>query len=382
MEYNLSAEVQSYLAAHEQETLDLIEALCAIPAPSGSEAARAAFCKEWLERKGARGVVIDGARNMLYPVNCEGKDDIVLFLAHTDTVFPDTEPLPFSNDGTYLHSPGVGDDTACLAQLLTVAGYVATHHLTSGRGVLFAANACEEGLGNLKGIRQIMKDYAGRITEVYSFDWKYTAFVNRCVGSHRYEIELTTEGGHSFSAFGNRNAIHAAADLVCALYGCTPPSYEGSKTTYNVGMIEGGTSVNTIAQSAKLLYEYRSDDARCLAEMRAFFEDTVEKARARGLAEISVRPVGERPCGGEIDREKLERMSRRVASVSQKHSGLPCTAQSGSTDCNIPMSLGVPAVCVGTYLGDGQHTREERVLLSSIPVGTRIAAELILEHFS
>lgn len=381
MEPTLTLDITEYLRQHEKETLELIEALCRIPAPSGMEGERAAFCKQWLEAQGARGVVIDEALNMLYPVDCKGKDDIVLFLAHTDTVFPDTEPMPVSIDGDFIRSPGVGDDTTCLAQLLTVAAYVAKKGLSSSRGVLFAANAGEEGLGNLKGIRQIMRDYAGRISEVYAFDWQYTAFVNKCVGSHRYEITLATEGGHSFGAFGNRNAIHAAADLICRLYACEVPKKENTKTTFNVGTIVGGTSVNTIAQSATLLYEYRSDDADCLAFMKEQFEREINAARERGLAEITVRSVGERPCGAARDTERLARMSEKVARVSQKHSGLPCRAESGSTDCNVPMSLGVPAVCVGTYLGSGQHTREEKVQISSIPAGTRIVAELVLEHF-
>ena len=375
-------EFSRFITEKEPALRELLRALCAIPAPSHHEEKRARFCKEWLEKNGAAGVYIDEALNVVYPMNCEGCDDITVFMAHTDVVFPDTEALPFSKDEENFYAPGIGDDTANLVMLLLTAKFMLEQKITPKGGILFVCNSCEEGLGNLKGVRQIFRDYAGRIKQFVSFDGFYCDLADRCVGSHRYEIELATEGGHSFGAFGNRNAIHAAADLICALYDCTLPTYEGSKTTYNVGIIEGGTSVNTIAQNAKLLYEYRSDDARCLAEMRAFFEDTIKKARARGLAEISVRSVGERPCGGKIDREKLERMSRRVAAVSQKHSGLPCTAQSGSTDCNIPMSLGVPAVCVGTYLGDGQHTREEKVLLSSIPVGTRIAAELILEHFS
>lgn len=381
MEYTLPKAALDYLRAHEEDTLELIEALCNIPAPSGQEGARAAFCKDWLTAKGAKGVYMDEALNTLYPVHCDGRDDIVLFLAHTDTVFPDTTPMPFHRNEEFLYAPGVGDDTTCLAQLLTVAGYVAQSQSIPDCGILFAANAGEEGLGNLKGIRQIMKDYAGRIRAVYSFDWQYTAFVNKCVGSHRYEIDLATEGGHSFGAFGNRNAIAAAADLVCALYRCPLPVHGESRTTYNVGTIEGGTSVNTIAQNAKLLYEYRSDSAECLEEMRQFFEATVADARARGTAEITVTPVGDRPCGGRVDEALLARMSKDVIRISQKHSGLPCTAQSGSTDCNIPMSLGVPAVCVGTYLGSGQHTREEKVLLSSIPVGSRIVAELVLSHF-
>ena len=381
MSFELSNEVLEYLKSSEDETIKLIESLCAIPAPSHHEEKRAEFVKRWLKEHGAEGVYIDEALNVIYPIDCDGRDDIVAFIAHTDTVFPDMEPMKFVNDGEYLYSPGVGDDATGLAILMMVARYVTQNKLKPTNGVLFIANSCEEGLGNLKGTKQFMKDFEGRIQEVYSLDAQYTYLYNKCVGSHRYEITFETEGGHSFSAFGNRNAIHAMSDLVCRLYEKKVPVKGNSHTTYNVGVVEGGTSVNTIAQKAKIMYEYRSDDMACLAEMQEFFEETIQKAKEEGKAEITVDTIGIRPCGGNVDEERLTRMTNRVIEVCQKHSGLPCVAKSGSTDCNIPQSLGIPAVAFGCYQGAGAHTREEKVLISSIPTGLKIGAELILEYF-
>ncbi len=381
MSYELSKDILKYLKDSEEETINLIETLCGIPAPSHHEERRAEFVKSWLTDNGAKGVYIDEALNVLYPVGCEGRDDIVVFLAHTDTVFPDMEPMPFVNDGEYLHSPGVGDDTASLAVLMMIAKYVAQNDLKPTRGILFVANSCEEGLGNLKGTKQFMADYEGRIVEVYSFDAKFQAMTNKCVGSHRYEILFETEGGHSFGAFGNRNAIRAMADVVCRLYDCEVPVEGNSRTTYNVGIVEGGTSVNTIAQNCRLMYEYRSDSAECLAKMQAFFEKTITQAKNEGKADITVNLLGVRPCEKDVDMVRLEEMTAKAVRVSEKYSGIPCKVTSGSTDCNIPMSMGIPAISVGVYQGDGTHTREERVLISSIPIGLKIAAELILEFF-
>ena len=246
---------------------------------------------------------------------------------------------------------------------------------------MFAANSGEEGLGNLKGIRQIMKDYDGRISEVYSFDGMYKRLANKCVGSHRYEIIFETEGGHSFNAFGNRNAIYAMSELVHNLYSYEVPVCGDSKTTYNVGIAEGGTSVNTIAQKAKLLYEYRSDSNECLEKMREIFENEIIKAKERNDAEITVNTIGIRPCGKDVDSEKLAKMSEKCIKICEKYSGFDCLLGSASTDCNIPMSMGIPAVCVGIFWGSGAHTREEKVEISSIPAGIKIAAELILENF-
>lgn len=373
-------EIAAYFEGLEQEAAELIRTLCQYPAPSGQEGARAAFCKEWLEKNVAKGVCIDEAQNVLYPVNCNGNKKIILFAAHTDTVFPDVEPMPFLNDGEYLRSPGVGDDTACLAALLLVARYVAQGNFQSDHGILFAANSCEEGLGNLKGIRKIMEDYGQEIEEVYVFDDTYDHLVCRCVGSERYKITLRTEGGHSFRDFGNRNAIAAAAELITRLYRQEIPQKEGCKTTYNVGTAEGGCSVNTVAQEASLLYEYRSDDPECLCAMREQLQGILAQFQTENRAALTVEAVGERPCANLRDSARLNEMIQMATAISQKHSGLPCRCNSGSTDCNIPMSMGIPAVCMGAYLGDGAHTREERVRIDSLTTGLKIVAETVL-HF-
>lgn len=367
--------------ASENETLELIEQICKIPAPSLYEEKRAEFCKNWLCSSGAEGVYIDSAQNVLYPVGCDGREDIILFSAHMDTVFPDMETMPFSKDDKYIYSPGVGDNAANLAALLTIAKFVAQNKLKAPCGILFAANTGEEGQGNLKGIRQIMEDYKGRIKKVYTFDLYYHKVYNRCVGSHRYEIEVKTRGGHSFNDFGNDNAIHILSELVCNLYKCKVPVQGDSKTTYNVGNIEGGTSVNTIAESAKLLYEYRSDSMVCLEKMKEFFKKEIKNIKEQFNVDISVKLLGIRPCGGEVDFELLADMTEKVVKLCEKHSGMCCNIESASTDCNVPMSMGIPAVCLGTCLGDGAHTRGERVLIESIPTGLKIAAELILSCF-
>ncbi len=376
----LSEKVLHYLESVEGETLELLETLCKIPAPSHHEEKRAEFCLKWFLEHGAKGSYIDDALNVVYPLNCEGRDDIIVFMAHTDTVFPDMEPLPYSSDGEYIYCPGVCDDTVCLVQIMMAMKYVLENDLKPGCGILFVANACEEGLGNLKGIRQIMKDYEGRIAGVYTVDGGYRHIVNRCVGSHRYRVTVETEGGHSYGAFGKKNAIHYISELICRLYEQTVPEKEGTKTTYNVGIIEGGTSVNTIAQQVSAMYEYRSDDKESLAIMQKSFEDEIEKTRAKGV-EVTVELLGERPCSGNVDEKILGEMAERCMSIQMKHSGMPCVAESGSTDANIPLSLGVPAICLGSYVGAGVHTREEKLKISSIPIGLKIVTELILGYF-
>ena len=215
--------VKEYIASSLEENYALIEKLSLIPSPSHFEDEKAEFCKRWLEDIGAKGVYIDEAKNVVYPINCDGCDDIIVFMAHTDTVFPASTPLFFKRDEENFYAPGVTDDTCCLTAMLFVIRYIIQNNINSKTGILFVANSCEEGLGNLKGSRQIVKDFGSRIREFYTFDSSYSHVANRCVGSHRYEIECTTIGGHSYSAFGNPNAIAELSRLICDLYSVSVP---------------------------------------------------------------------------------------------------------------------------------------------------------------
>ena len=371
------------LKAYIQETLpelkELIIELCGIPAPSHHEEKRAEFCRNWLLRNGAspEQVRIDEALNVVCEVPGE-TEEVIVFMAHTDTVFPDREPMPYHEENGRMLCPGIGDDTANLAVLLMLARYVLTRGLRSRYTVVFAANSCEEGLGNLKGSFQLMKDYGSRTVEVVSFDGYYSGMANDAVGSTRYEVTVRTEGGHSFGNFGNRNAIHQLSRIINDLYGIEVPTR--ARTTYNVGVIHGGTSVNTIAQDASMLYEYRSEDLGCQEEMRRKFEAIVEQYRADGL-EVEVRVLGNRPCAGEIDRERQQALTEEVTALISRHSGEEPVVSASSTDCNVPLSMGINAICFGVCLGGGAHTREEWIDEASLPVGYAMAGEFLLNRF-
>lgn len=371
------------LKAYIQETLpelkELIIELCGIPAPSHHEEKRAEFCRNWLLRNGAspEQVRIDEALNVVCEVPGE-TEEVIVFMAHTDTVFPDREPMPYHEENGRMFCPGIGDDTANLAVLLMLARYVLTRGLRSRYTVVFAANSCEEGLGNLKGSFQLMKDYGSRTVEVVSFDGYYSGVANDAVGSTRYEVTVRTEGGHSFGNFGNRNAIHQLSRIINDLYGIEVPTR--ARTTYNVGVIHGGTSVNTIAQDASMLYEYRSEDLGCQEEMRRKFEAIVEQYRADGL-EVEVRVLGNRPCAGEIDRERQQALTEEVTALISRYSGEEPVVSASSTDCNVPLSMGINAICFGVCLGGGAHTREEWIDEASLPVGYAMAGEFLLNRF-
>ena len=377
----LDSSMKQYVQQVQQELRQLIRDLCAIPAPSHQEHQRAAFCKAWFEKAGGQGVYIDEALNVVCPWGVTPEKPVVVVMAHTDTVFPDLEPMPFREDEKHFFCPGVCDDTAQLAQLMILARYFMNYCPQPPVGVLFVANSCEEGLGNLKGSRRITADYGSRMREFITIDASdFVSVCNQAVGSHRYRVTVRTEGGHSFGAFGNRNAIRCLASMIDALYSVKVPQEEGSKTTYNVGTISGGTSVNTIAQQAQMLYEYRSDSRNCLANMETMFRAVTDAYRAMGI-EVEVEKIGDRPCSGDVDPKKEQALVERAAAAMQRQLGAVPKVCSGSTDCNIPLARGIASVAVGGCKGVGVHTREEYLELDTLEPGCRYLLDFLHETF-
>lgn len=372
-------ELDLYVAGHLEETRRLVETLCRIPAPLGRERARAEFCKQWLESHGAETVHLDEADNAVLELNARDKSALTLFTAHTDTVFPDTAPFePVERDGN-LFCPGVCDDTANLAVLLMAARFLLERGLRPANGLVIAANSGEEGLGNLKGCRQLMETYRGRVARLISFDGYEHSMWNQAVGSRRYQVTVRTPGGHSFRDFGSPNAIAELGRLLDDLYAISPrQGPAGSTTTYNVGTISGGTSVNAIAQEASMLYEYRSDAAEALEGMEQAFQAVLASRRDEDV-EITAELLGTRPCAGSVDPAAQRELTELCAAVLKRHTGREPHCESGSTDCNIPLSLGIPAVSFGLCNGDGAHTREEWLEIASLERGLRIALDILLQ---
>ncbi|MBO5036107.1 MAG: M20/M25/M40 family metallo-hydrolase [Clostridia bacterium] len=375
----LDQKILEYTDTLKDEQLDLLLTLAQIPAPSGNEEKRAEFCKNWLEDNGAEGVYIDDALNVIYPVGVTDDKPLVVFAAHSDVVFPDTDTLPLEIKDGKVFCPGVGDDTASVSALLLAARYVAQKKLISDEyGILFVVNSCEEGLGNLKGTRKLFGDYGERIKEFVTFDSHNCHAVTEAVGSKRFKIEIDTEGGHSYGAFGNRNAIAYLASLIDTLYTVKVP--EKGRTTYNVGTISGGTSVNTIAQHAEMLYEFRSNCRESMDIMQKHLDAAIEFYRAKGVA-VTVTPVGDRPCQGDVDEDGMKKLMDRAAEATRRYFDREIRFSNGSTDCNIPLSMGIPAICVGCYDGAGAHTREEYIVIDSLPAGLKFAFDMMLFHF-
>ena len=359
------------------EHLSLLKTLSVIPAPSNHEEKRASFISQWLKENGAETVIVDQAKNVILPLGWT-ESPALCVMAHTDVVFPDTERLPLHEEENRLCAPGVGDDTANVVALMLCCKFFLTHPDLIPEPLLIVFNSCEEGLGNLKGVRQIMTDYAGKIHSLVSFDCQSDSLISQAVGSERWKVMFSTAGGHSFSDFGKPNAIAHLSSFITHLYGQQIPEKENCITTYNVGLITGGTSVNTIAQSAEITYEYRSNDRECLAIMANQFHQYIKDASNPDVM-VSVKSLGIRPCSGEVHAEAhrslLNRCKQAIKAIYPEELSM-CAA---STDANIPLSLGIPAATFGLYRGGGAHTREEYVNIDSLTPGLKIALNFFLQ---
>ena len=371
--------INSYVESHAQETIELLKALTAIPAPTGDEGWRAEFCRNWLQSQGVEDVIQDQAGNVICLYGSSKDCDLLVVSAHMDTVFADTQIEVQEADGK-LYAPGIGDDTANLVNMLMTIKFL-TEHLVIPEGeklkmgILFAANVGEEGLGNLKGSRSIFEAYQDRIRYWISFDLYYNTIYDHAVGSQRYQVTLRGKGGHSYRDFGNANAVAQAADIVHELYQQEVPTE--AKTTYNVGKMQGGTAVNAIAEEAEILYEFRSQSNECLQKMEQNFCNILQKHRDAG-EDVSMEILGMRPGNGKVDPKGQQRLNDCALTAIGKYYAGTVSVGAASTDCNIPLSAGIPAVTMGTVLGAGLHTKEEWIEKDSMIPGQKMAIYAVL----
>jgi tripeptide aminopeptidase len=352
------------IRAHNEWTLAQQTEICQVPAPPFHEAARAAELKRRLEALGLTNVRIDAEGNVIAERLGTQAGPRVLLSAHLDTVFPDTVDVTVRREGTRLTGPGIGDDCRGLAVLMAVARTLQESNVRTLGPVLFVATVGEEGAGNLRGVRHLVdQQSAGRIDYFISVDGTGLTAVNRAVGSHRYRVTIRGPGGHSFGDFGIPNPIHALGRAIAGIAQISVPA--SPRTTFSVGVIEGGTSVNAISMSGAMDVDLRSESQRELdsldARMRRAVAAAVDAehgrwpgASARLTAEI--REIGKRPAGAQADSSAI---IRATVAAARALGFIPAMTAS-STDANYPISLGIPSVTIdGGGSGGGAHSLNE-----------------------
>ena len=264
--------------ATTQDTLNM----CQIPAPSYKEEKKAEYIRERFREIGLRDVRIDAVGNVLGIWPGTGEGPSVMLAAHTDTVFPEGTDLSIRKEGNRYYCPGINDDTHAVAEMIAVAKAMIHADLHTKGDLIFCANVCEEGLGDLRGVKYLFgydnkaSEECPEVDAFVSIDNQYTGgVIYTATGSHRYEVTFTGRGGHSFQNFGIPNPIHAMGRAIAQIAEFQVP--DEPKTTFNVGVIQGGTSVNTISGSASMLVDLRSDSED---ELDRLDEELLRKAIA------------------------------------------------------------------------------------------------------
>ena len=344
-------------------TLDQQQSICEIPAPPFKESVRGAEYKRRLEALGLT-VRIDSIGNVIAERRGSGSGPTVMIAGHLDTVFPEGTDVKVKRDGTKMAGPGIGDDCRGLAVVLSVARAFQMEKLATTGTVIFVGNVGEEGPGNLRGVRYLFnREYKGKIDYFISVDGTGLGVTSRAVGSNRYRVAYKGPGGHSYGAFGMPNPIHALGRAIAGIADIQVPT--SPKATFNVGIIEGGTSVNTISPSGSMDVDLRSESAKALADLDAKFQAAVREAvtaenarwsKSRVRISLKLDTIGIRPAGGQPDDAPIV----RAAVAAGKALGFTAPTTASSTDANYPMSLGIPAITIdGGGDGQGAHATSE-----------------------
>ena len=342
------------LKADNAWTLQQQVELTRIPAPPFKESARAAEFKRRLEVLGVRNVRIDSVGNVIAERPGTGSGPTVLFEGHLDTVFPEGTDVTVKHSGDTLRAPGIGDDDRGLAVVLAVARAFDKAGVQTNGTVYFVGDVGEEGPGNLRGTRQLVtRELKGKIDYFISVDDGGLGIASRAVGSHRYRVTYKGPGGHSYGAFGIPNPIHALGRAIAAIADIQVPA--APKTTFNVGVIGGGTSVNSISATATMEIDMRSEDAASVdavdVKVQKALRDALaaENARWNGpraaAAKLSlvIDTIGIRPTGRQADTAPIVQTALNAA----KALGFTSSTGASSTDANLPISLGIPAIRIG-----------------------------------
>jgi acetylornithine deacetylase/succinyl-diaminopimelate desuccinylase-like protein len=366
---------------HERFVKELIE-LTEIPAPPFKEERRARAYLGMLQQHGLSDIERDEEGNVMGVRRGSGGGPMLAVLAHLDTVFPEGTDVRVRREGTKLMAPGIGDDTRGLALMLSVIRAMNAAKLETRSDILFVGNVGEEGEGDLRGVKYLLRKgkHKDRIKLFLAIDGGEQGTITRGgVGSKRYRVTFKGPGGHSYGAFGLVNPAYAMAAAIARFSDVQVPS--SPKTTFNVGVVSGGTSVNSIPADVSMDVDIRSESCAELAKVDATFVSIVKGAvadenRARstreGRIEADPRVIGERPCG----ETAMDAPILKTAAAVVQAFGLRPSFTVSSTDSNIPMSMGIPALTIGRGPGARSHSPDEWTDVA--PGGVAQSVEVVL----
>lgn len=371
-----------HAARTEPETIEEQIAICEIEAPPFKEERRARDFARRMEEIGLRNVRIDAEGNAIGERPGEPGEPVVVVSGHLDTVFPEGTDVTVRRDGTRLHGPGIGDDCRGLAVLLSLARALDHAQIPTRGTIVFVGTVGEEGAGNLRGVRHLFaEELRDRVDYFISIDGTGLGLTREAVGSHRYEVTYRGPGGHSYGNFGAPNPLHALGRAIAKVAELPVPATP--RVTFSVGIVEGGTSVNSIASTGTMHVDMRSVDAAALQALDDRFQAAIREALAEENARwsagerltlevdtIGIRPAGSQPADAPIV---------AAAVAAGRALGFEVPTGASSTDSNIPISLGIPAVTIdGGGRGGGAHSLAEWFDTTDSHLGTQWAILFVL----
>ncbi len=356
----------AWIEAHAAEIAEDAIQICEIPAPTFGEGERAAYVRRRFEALGLVDVRIDAAGNARARRAGTGGGPGLALAAHLDTVFPNGTDVTVKRSGTRLHAPGIGDNSTGIAALLGVLGAMRAERVDTAGDWHLASNTGEEGLGDLKGMKAFMADVTHEVAATIAIEgMKVNRLIHVAVGSRRYTATFTARGGHSWGHFPSPSAIHIMGRAIADISRLEVPT--DPKTTYNVGVIHGGTTVNTIASEADMLIDMRSVDKRALAELEQRVLGILQRSAREGNGQVRCEMVGDRPAGSLSADHPLVHTCRAVHQAL----GIETYSEASSTDANVPLGLGLPAVCLSITEGANEHRLDEYIDTGPIALGVK-----------
>lgn len=344
-----------------------------IPAPTFEEKRRAEFVCALMAEEGLADVSMDEAGNIYGRWTAAGPVGAkpLIVSAHLDTVFPAGTDLTVTRNPGQIHGPGLGDNSLGVAALFGLLWMVRERRIAPAGDIWFVANTCEEGLGDLRGIKAVVDRFGADVQAYLVLEGLALGHVyHRAVGVRRYRITARTPGGHSWSDYGRPSAIHELSKLVVQLTSLELPSQP--RTTMNVGKISGGTSVNVIASEASLDLDLRSEGQDALAGLILEVEKLIQNAKRPGIR-VEAQVIGQRPAGQISPNHPLV----KIGEDCLRELGISPILTSGSTDANIPLSKGYPAVVLGISTGGSAHTVHEYINTDPVAPGLEQLARFV-----
>jgi acetylornithine deacetylase/succinyl-diaminopimelate desuccinylase-like protein len=346
-------QASTFIEADYDRFVNELIALTEIPAPPFKEQARAKAYLEMLRQQGLSDVEIDGAGNAMGVRKGTGTGPMVAVVAHLDTVFPEGTDVKVRRQGTRLAAPGIGDNTRGLALMLAVVRAMQAGSFQTTSDVLFVGNVGEEGEGDLRGVKFLLREgkYKDRIRQFIAIDGGAQSDITLGgVGSLRYRVAFKGPGGHSYGAFGLVNPAFAMGSAIARFSRLHVPVEP--KTTFNIGVVRGGTSINSIPSEVSMDVDMRSESCGELKKLNEAFlalvkqavdEENGARSTREGKIDADPKPIGDRPCGETPLTSPLVQTTAAVV----KAFGLTPGYSISSTDSNVPMNMGIPAVTIG-----------------------------------